>query len=117
MRKLEFEGGVLKNWENLEDIEVGFAPVPWTMNLLQLESVDEEKGIAWTVLEANAPPAAKKSHTKPWVENVIDHLDTAGHWVVNTQERKIYYWPAQGAPSENLVIPALKEYFKVEGKS
>ena len=116
LRKLEFEGGVLKNWENLEDIEVGFAPVPWTMNLLQLESVDEEKGIAWTVLEANAPPAAKKSHTKPWVENVIDHLDTAGHWVVNTQERKIYYWPAQGAPSENLVIPALKEYFKVEGK-
>ena len=93
LRKLEFEGGILKNWPNLEDIEVGFAPVPWTMNMLELESVDVEKGIAWTVLEANAPPAAKKSHTKPWVENVIDHLDTLGHWVVNTQERKIYYWP------------------------
>jgi hypothetical protein len=116
LRKLEFEGGVLKNWKNLEDIEVGFAPVPWTMNLMQLESVDEEAGIAWTVLEANAPPAAKKSHTKPWVENVIDHLDTPGHWVVNTQEGKIYYWPTEGKPSENLVIPTLKEYFKVEGK-
>ena len=43
LRKLEFEGGVLKNWKNLEDIEVGFAPVPWTMNLLQLESVNEKK--------------------------------------------------------------------------
>jgi len=116
LRKLEFEGGVLKNWENLEDIEVGFAPVPWTMNLLQLESVDETNGIAWTVLEANAPPAAKKSHTKPWVENVIDHLDTPGHWVVNTQERKIYYWPIADEPSDNIVIPALKEYFKIEGK-
>ena len=72
LRKLEFEGGILKNWPNLEDIEVGFAPVPWTMNMMQLESVDEENGIAWTVLEANAPPAAKKSHTKPWVENVIE---------------------------------------------
>ena len=116
LRKLEFEGGVLKNWPNLEDIEVGFAPVPWTMNILQLESVDEEAGIAWTVLEANAPPAAKKSHTQPWVENVIDHLDTPGHWVVNTQERKIYYWPKEGEPSENIVVPKLKEYFRVEGK-
>lgn len=115
LRKLEFEGGVLKNWPNLEDIEVGFAPVPWTMNLLELESVDEKNGIAWTVLEANAPPAAKKSHTKPWVENVIDHLDTAGHWVVNTQERKIYYWPKDGEPSTNLVVPKLKEYIRVEG--
>ena len=115
LRKLEFEGGVLKNWPNLEDIEVGFAPVPWTMNLLELESVDEKNGIAWTVLEANAPPAAKKSHTKPWVENVIDHLDTPGHWVVNTQERKIYYWPKEGEPSANLVVPKLKEYIRVEG--
>lgn len=116
LRKLEFEGGILKSWPNLEDIEVGFAPVPWTMNMMQLESVDEEKGIAWTVLEANAPPAAKKSHTKPWVENVIDYLDTPGHWVVNTQERKIYYWPKESVPSTSIVIPKLKEYFKVEGK-
>ena len=115
LRKLEFEGRVLKNWPNLEDIEVGFAPVPWTMNLLALESVDEANGIAWTKLEANAPPAAKKSHTKPWVENVIDHLDSPGHWVVNTQENKIYYWPKGDKPSENLVIPSLKEYFRVEG--
>ncbi|GIR18073.1 MAG: hypothetical protein CM15mP32_2600 [Flavobacteriaceae bacterium] len=32
------------------------------MNMMQLESVDEENGIAWTTLEANAPPAAK-NHT------------------------------------------------------
>ena len=76
----------------------------------------KKKGIAWTTLEANAPPAAKKSHTKPWVENVIDYLDSPGHWVVNTRENKIYYWPQQGPPSQNLVIPKLKEYFRVEGK-
>jgi len=117
LRKLDLEGeSILKSWPNLEDIEVGFAPVPWTMNMLTLESVDEEKGEAWTVLEANAPPAAKKSHTKPWVENVIDHLDTPGQWVLNTQERKIYYWPKEGAPSDNIVAPKLKEYFRVEGK-
>ena len=82
LRKLELTGEkILKSWPNLEDIEVGFAPVPWTMNMMQLESVDEENGIAWTTLEANAPPAAKKSHTKPWVENVIDYLDTKGHWL------------------------------------
>ena len=116
LRKLDLEGEkILKSWPNLEDIEVGFAPVPWTMNLLTLESVDEEKMEAWTVLEANAPPAAKKSHTKPWVENVIDHLNTPGQWVLNTQERKIYYWPEQGQPSDNIVAPKLKEYFRIEG--
>ncbi|GIR18072.1 MAG: hypothetical protein CM15mP32_2590 [Flavobacteriaceae bacterium] len=47
---------------------------------------------------------------------MIDYLDTKGHWVVNTQERKIYYWPENGEPSENIVIPKLKEYFRVEGK-
>ena len=116
LRKLELEGEeILKSWPNLEDIEVGFAPVPWTMNLLTLESVDEEKREAWTVLEANAPPAAKKSHTKPWVENVIDHLETPGQWVLNTQERNIYYWPENGEPSDNIIAPKLKEYFRIEG--
>ncbi|MEC9231260.1 MAG: right-handed parallel beta-helix repeat-containing protein, partial [Bacteroidota bacterium] len=116
LRKLELEGEeILKSWPNLEDIEVGFAPVPWTMNLLTLESVDEEKREAWTVLEANAPPAAKKSHTKPWVENVIDHLETPGQWVLNTQERNIYYWPENGEPSNNIIAPKLKEYFRIEG--
>jgi len=116
LRKLDLEGEeILKSWPNLEDIEVGFAPVPWTMNMLTLESVDEEKREAWTVLEANAPPAAKKSHTKPWVENVIDHLDTPGQWVLNTQERKIYYWPEEGEPSDNIIAPKLKEYFRIEG--
>ena len=44
LRKLDLEGEkILKSWPNLEDIEVGFAPVPWTMNMLTLESVDEEK--------------------------------------------------------------------------
>ena len=66
-------------------------------------------------MEANAPPAAKKSHTKPWVENVIDHLDTPGQWVLNTQERKIYYWPEEGEPSDNIIAPKLKEYFRIEG--
>ena len=106
LRKLDLEGEeILKSWPNLEDIEVGFAPVPWTMNMLTLESVDEEKREAWTVLEANAPPAAKKSHTKPCVENVIDHLDSPGQWVLNTQERRIYYWPKDGDPSDNIIAP------------
>ncbi|MGL1885119.1 MAG: right-handed parallel beta-helix repeat-containing protein [Reichenbachiella sp.] len=115
LRKFEFEGGVLRNWPNLEDIEVGFAPVPWAMNLLPLESVNEETGEAWLAIEANAPMSAKKSHTKPWVENVIDYLDSSGHWVLNTKKRKIYYWPETGDPV-NITVPKLKEFIRVEGK-
>lgn len=114
LRRVEFPEGMIKNWENLDDIELRFTPVPWTQNILPLESVDEEKCIATLAVEATTPPGAKCK----WgmrVENVIDYLDAPGKWCVNTHERKIYYWPENGGPSENIVVPCLKELIRIEG--
>ena len=36
--------------------------------------------------------------------------------MVNTQERKIYYWPKNGTPSNNIQAPKLMELFRIEGK-
>lgn len=114
LRRVEFPEGKIKNWENLDDIELRFTPVPWTLNILPLEAVDEEKCVATLAVEATTPPGAKCK----WgmrVENVIDYLDAPGKWCVNTHERKIYYWPENDSPGENIVVPCLKELIRVEG--
>ncbi len=52
-RNLYFPPGRLKNWPNLDDVEVMVRPsVVWTMNILALESVDEEAHVARTQLSS-----------------------------------------------------------------
>ncbi len=105
--------GVLKSWDNISEIEVGFAPVPWVMNLLPLKSIDTKRKIAYTTLEANAPAGSKLSHTKPWVENVLEYL-TEGSFA--TYKGEIFYYPAAGETLDNIVAPRLVEYLLVEGE-
>ncbi|QZT37819.1 right-handed parallel beta-helix repeat-containing protein [Halosquirtibacter xylanolyticus] len=106
----------IKDWSNLSDVEVFFNPVPWNINMIQLESVDMEKKIAYLAYEANALPFSSGKHRYAWVENVVDYLDEPGEWCVNTQSRKIYYWPKSGTPSKTIFAPQLMELVKVEGE-
>ncbi|VGO19348.1 right-handed parallel beta-helix repeat-containing protein [Pontiella sulfatireligans] len=115
LRMFPFEDQI-KDWANLSDVEVFFNPVPWNLNFIQLESVDMDKKIAYLAFEANALPFSSGKHRFGWVENVIDYLDEPGEWCVNTQTRKIYYWPASGTPSKNILAPQLMELVRVEGK-
>jgi len=113
---LPFPKGALKNWSNLEDIEILVCPVPWTMNILPLESVDEDSCVARTSIEMTAPAGRPEDFTESvWVENAIDFLDERGEWVLNTRERKIYLWPEGDSPGDNIVAPCLKEFIRVEG--
>ena len=48
---LSFPEGALKNWSNLEDVEILIRPTSgWVMNILGLESVDEQACIATTTV-------------------------------------------------------------------
>ncbi len=106
---------ILKKWDNISDIEIGFAPVPWAMNILPLEKIDFKNNIGWIAIEANAPAGAKNSHTQPWIENAPEYI-SEGTFVTKTKEREIYYWPKSDKPSKNIVVPTLREYVKIEGK-
>ncbi|EDM29559.1 hypothetical protein LNTAR_17453 [Lentisphaera araneosa HTCC2155] len=115
LRRLEFPGDKIKNWENLSDVEAFFCGVPWTQNISTIEKL--EGNVAWLKYEGNTPPSTTpKPYNPTRVENVIDVLDTPGEWCVNTQTRKIYYWPKSAQPSANIVAPALIELVKLEGK-
>jgi hypothetical protein len=118
---LWFPEGILKNWSNLENIEIFVQPnVGYVTNYLTLAWVDEKNGVAQTALPATYPMGKIDKHLHAMeggscrVENVIDFLDSPGEWVVNTKEKLVYYWPASGKP-DRVTFPALTQYFFVDG--
>ena len=117
LRRLEFPAGEIKAWDNIEDVEAFFCGVPWTFNISAIEKVDKEKNIAWLKYEGNTPPSTTPKPCNPsYVENHIDVLDQPGEWCVNTLTRKITYWPVNGEPGDDICVPTLTEFFRVEGK-
>ena len=117
---LHFPKGVLKNWSNLEDVEILIRPNhQWLVNYLPLASVDVSKGIAKTAIQGTYRLSDVKNkpwHDTCWVENVLEELDEPGEWVLNTQEGRLYLWPKTDKP-EDIYAPRLRELFLVEGKN
>ncbi|MFC1652622.1 right-handed parallel beta-helix repeat-containing protein [Planctomycetota bacterium] len=122
--ELHFPKGFLKNWSNLDDVEIVIRPHNlWVVNILTLAEVDEKNCVAKTKLKASYPQGILVQGTEEEkkeslsVENVFDVLDTPGEWVFNSKERKLYLWPKDdNGPGDSLLIPALSEYIKIEGK-
>lgn len=120
MLELNFPDGVIKNWDNLEDIEVVLRPQhPWILNILPLKAVDENNGVA----ELSIPATYKIQrmgwiHTKEanlWVRNAIEYLDEPGEWVMNSISGKLYYWPIDDQEPQDIIIPKLMEIIQVRG--
>ena len=115
--RLHFPEGRLKNWPNVEDVEIIVRPHhAWIVNVLPLVSVDEKKQMAHTSIDATY--AMNKLHflktTKScWVENALEELDEPGEWVLNTKEGKVYLWPRSKLP---VIAPQLIELLRIEGE-
>lgn len=112
--ELRFPKGRLKNWPNVEDVEILVRPTRlWTMNVLPLVSVDEEAGGARTAI----PATYGMNKIGCWVENVLEELDKPGEWVLNTKDGKVYLWPRTPWPKGEspVIAPQLVEYIRVEG--
>lgn len=113
--ELRFPKGRLKNWPNVEDVEILVRPTRlWTMNVLPLVSVNEESSVARTGIPATY--GMKKIGC--WVENVLEELDKPGEWVLNTKDGKVYLWPrsSRHEGKSPVMAPQLIEFIRVEGK-
>jgi hypothetical protein len=124
-KTLHFPEGALKDWDNLEDVEIQVRPFrPWVINMLPLASVDDVSGVAQTSVSATYGMGPlpgwvhNPSGASVWVENILEALDEPGEWVINTQTRKIYLWPSDpasdGSP-RGILAPSTSELIRVEG--
>ena len=118
---LHFPEGTIRNWDNLEDVEILIRPNhQWLVNYLPLASVDEKNNIAKTAIPGTYRLSAVKNQDWPetcWVENVLEVLDEPGEWVLDTRRGKLYLWPRGNKPGDNIVAPRFRELVKVEGKN
>ncbi|WP_066217787.1 right-handed parallel beta-helix repeat-containing protein [Formosa haliotis] len=114
---LHFPKGFLKNWSNITDVEIKVRPHhAWIVNMLPLESVNEDTQTATTSIDATYAMNTLhflKTTDNLWVENVIEVLDQEGEWVLNTKEGKVYLWPRN---TSTVYAPQLLELIRVEGK-
>ncbi len=115
LRKIRYlEGAPIRQWSNLDDIEVFFNPVPWALNFIPLESVDLENRMLTLQYEANAP-AFSQNGPYAWIENAVDFIDEPGEWAHNSQTGKLYYWPVDNKQPQNILVPQLHEFIRIEG--
>jgi len=115
LREIRYvEGAPVRQWSNLDDIEVFFNPVPWALNFIPLESVDLERRLLTLKYEANAP-AFSQNGPYAWIENAVDFIDEPGEWAHNSETGKLYYWPLDNREPNNIRIPQLHEFIRVEG--
>ena len=119
--KLHFPDGMMKNWSNIEDVEIVVRPHhAWIVNILPVKSVDEKTQMAHTTIDStyvmNRLHFLKETKSV-WVENVLEELDEPGEWVLNSEEGKLYLWPRNDSPAAlSVVAPQLTELIRVEGE-
>jgi hypothetical protein len=121
---LAFPRGTIRDWENLDDVEILIRPnYLWTMNILPLASVDEESCVARTAIPGTYPlrqvmvwREGRPLPESAWVENVLEALTGPGQWVVDTQTRLVYLWPTGDEPGQEILAPCLRELIRIEGR-
>tara|TARA_R110002049_G_scaffold4601_5_gene32624 strand:- start:869477 stop:871699 length:2223 start_codon:yes stop_codon:yes gene_type:complete len=115
--ELHFPAGLLNSGTNVRDLEVIVRPHhAWIVNILPIASVDQEKQIVRTSVDATYAMNSLhflKDTPSCWVENSLHDLDEPGEWALNTNEGKLYLWPRN---ESRVVAPQLTELVRVEGE-
>lgn len=115
---LHFPKGTMHNWSDAREGEIVIIPsAAWTLNILPIESVNEETLIARTTLPATYAMGWNHTHDKSvHVENILELLDEPGEWYLNSAEGKLFLWPSDGSEPKDIVAPILTELIRIEGQ-
>lgn len=110
----------LKNWKNPGDLELVIRPFSlWTINILPVHSVNLKDRTITTKTEGTYVLTKERYNRFPdehaWIENTPEGMTSPGTWSANSLTGKIYYWPEETRPGNNIYMPLLTEFIKVEG--
>ncbi len=112
-RTITYENEDLKDWDNIQDIEIFMSPKhKWLINLLPLDSINPSSKTATFTVEPTYGFPAKNKYQ---VDNAIDYLDEPGEWCFNSREGRVYMWPEASLDKADIRAPYLQEFIRVEG--
>src|SRR5262249_37145814 len=100
-----FPKDTLKNWPNVEDLEITLIPqYYWQNQIMPLKSVDEAER---TARLASDLPAYAVCPGNPFrVENVPEGVSRPGTWCLNTQTGTVTLWPEDGTDLKESIVTA-----------
>ncbi|MFZ9837888.1 MAG: chitobiase/beta-hexosaminidase C-terminal domain-containing protein [Opitutaceae bacterium] len=116
--QFSFPSGMLRPAANLGDVELGIVPGrQFMMNLLELEALDADRGIARTRLPGTFTllPYAGGLPETGWIENSLQFLDSPGEWVADRRRSLLYLWPRAPEDLSAIRAAAAVELIRVEG--
>ena len=107
-----------KNWTNPTELEVVVRPHhAWIVNILPVGKLNAKKRSLTTTVESTytmTPLHFLPDTPNCSIENAIEELDEPGEWVLNRQQKKLYYWPRN---ESDVYLPRLNEIIRVAGKT
>lgn len=87
-----FEPGHIKNWGNLDDVDVILLH-HWDESHLPVASVDEDANLVRFIGEKFHYYAGWRDASRYYVENVFEEMDAPGEWYLNRETGLLYYRP------------------------
>ncbi|MBN2450754.1 MAG: right-handed parallel beta-helix repeat-containing protein [Lentisphaeria bacterium] len=116
---LRYPPGALPAYRDLDGAELRIIPsFFWIMNLLPVLAIDPATQTLRTSQPGTYPLGANGMTDRPtaWVENALEDLHTPGEWVLDTRNARLFHWPEEGTPGEDIAAPVLTEMVRVEGR-
>jgi hypothetical protein len=85
-RCLAFPEGALRNWPDIDQVELVIIPYrTWTMNILPVAGVDEGAGVARTEAPCTYELFPNHRDKNTWVENTLAVLRRPGMWCCDAE--------------------------------
>lgn len=114
-----FEGDDIKNWKNLQDVEI-VALTRWIEMRMPIAEVDSDKHLVTFGKKSTfrlENTRKDEDFSRYSVENVFEALDQPGEWYLDRPTGKLYYIPREGeAPNITLFeAPALGRLIDIQG--
>lgn len=114
-----------KNWSNLKDAEIHIFQEDYWGNLQwRLKGIDPETHSIWfgeggqqIGAKWDSDPARVGAHSRFFIDNVFEELDTPGEWYLDRGEATLYYFPQLGMDLEGarIEVPQLEHIVHFAG--